>query len=565
MPVTTRTPRLVRSSKVMPCWIVLLTDRETHMRPLPFSFSSLSTFINCPRRYHAQYVLKVVKDDPDTPHLVWGNKVHKAFEDRQRSHVKLPPELAEHEEFMARLATLGGEHHPERKIAFGAGFANTDFFCPGAVYRGVIDHMVVGAGQHQVTIVDYKGLPLDTLISTPSGFTTMGDVQVGDMVHGSDGAAYPVTVKSQVSTRPCFEVVFDDKTRVVCDNVHLWPLKSGAVVPVTELVKGNEVQVARPVQMPEQHLPIDPYVLGVWLADGKHTSGEVSKPDQFIWDEVQRRGYEIGVDTGAKCPTRTIKGIRGHLATLGVMRNKHIPEVYLNASVSQRLDLLRGLMDGDGSANHVRSQAVFCGLNRRLVEDVQDLVASLGERGTWIEHRYSGFGRTGTGFRVVWRPIRFVPFLLPRKAAGVGSWGKGRSEYRRVVSVTPAAARETACIGVASPDNTYLCTRHRIVTHNTGKRNPKWLQLKLNAIWAFNTVPKATHVEMNFYWTQARETDSQIMTRDEWRGVWKRDVEPDLRQYVQAFKDDIWQPRRSGLCKAHCPVLDCEHNGRGAM
>lgn len=531
------------------------------MRPLTFSFSSLSTFVNCPRRYHAQYVLKTVKDDPNTPHLVWGNRVHKDFELRQRDGVPLPKDIAMHEPLMKQLEALDGEKKQEMKIAFGPGFKPTEFFGKDAIYRGVIDHITIAP--HQVTLCDWKGLPLDTLISTPHGFTTMRDVQVGDLVHGSDGVAYPVTVKSQTKVRDCFEIKFDDKSAVVCDDVHLWLLVDGSVVPVTSLRKGHNMVVAQPAQMPEASLPIDPYVLGLWLADGKHTSGEVSKPDQFIWDEVQRRGYEIGADTGREsCPTRTVKGIRGHLIRLGLMRNKHIPEVYLTASVTQRVDLLRGLMDGDGDANWFRHQAVFSNSARRLIDDVQVLVNSLGERGTTVEYTYTGFGKTGRAWRVCWRPQRFVPFLLPRKAAGVNGWGPGRSDCRRVVSVTSVEARETACIGVASPDNTYLCTERRLVTHNTGKRNPKWTQLYLNAIWAFNAYPTISHVEMNFYWTQVQATDTQRMSRDEWKRVWSTKIEPDLKQYVQAFQEDIWQPRRSGLCRAHCPVLDCEHNGR---
>ena len=533
------------------------------MRPLPFSYSSLSTFINCPRRYHAQYVLKEVRDDPDTPHLVWGNRVHKDFEDRQRDGKDLPADVAHHEDEMRKLDALPGEKTYEAQVGFTRGFKPTGFFAADVVYRAKIDWMAIT--KHQVTIVDYKGLPIDTLISTPDGFTSMSAVQVGDMVHGSDGVAYPVLVKSPVTMRPCFEVKFDDKTSAICDNVHLWSLANGSVVPVTELLKGHEMLVAAPVQMPSRDLPIDPYVLGIWLADGKHTSGEVSKPDEFIWREVERRGYELGVNTGKDggCPTRTIKGIRGHLTAMGLMRNKHIPESYHTASIEQRLDLLRGLMDGDGNANHVRCQTIFSNLNRRLIDDVAILVNSLGERGTVVEHTYSGFGKTGRAWRVNWRPVRFNPFLLPRKAKGLETWGPGRSWKRRVVGVTPVEARETACIGVGSPDNTYLCTAQRLVTHNTGKPNPKWLQLELNAIWAFNAHPQVSHVEMSFYWTQTKQVDTQVMRRHDWARVWKEKVEPDLRQYVQAFREDVWQPRRSGLCKAHCPVLTCEHNGRG--
>ena len=51
------------------------------------------------------------------------------------------------------------------------------------------------------------------------------------------------------------------------------------------------------------------------------------------------------------------------LRKLGLLHNKHIPQIYLRSSVEQRLELLRGLMDSDGSVNTVRRQCVFTNCN----------------------------------------------------------------------------------------------------------------------------------------------------------------------------------------------------------
>ena len=67
-----------------------------------------------------------------------------------------------------------------------------------------------------------KGLALDTLLATPTGFTTMADVGVGDTLLDETGNTCQVIGVSEINQRPCFELVFDDGTTVVADDVHRW-------------------------------------------------------------------------------------------------------------------------------------------------------------------------------------------------------------------------------------------------------------------------------------------------------------------------------------------------------
>lgn len=68
-----------------------------------------------------------------------------------------------------------------------------------------------------------KALPLDTPIATPQGWSTMGDLQVGDIVFGSDGSPVVVLGVSPVMRdHPCYTVCFDDGVEVVADAEHLW-------------------------------------------------------------------------------------------------------------------------------------------------------------------------------------------------------------------------------------------------------------------------------------------------------------------------------------------------------
>ena len=67
-----------------------------------------------------------------------------------------------------------------------------------------------------------KGLALDTLLATPTGFITMANVVVGDTLLDEAGNPCQVIGVSEISQRPCFELVFDDGTTVIADDVHRW-------------------------------------------------------------------------------------------------------------------------------------------------------------------------------------------------------------------------------------------------------------------------------------------------------------------------------------------------------
>jgi len=68
-----------------------------------------------------------------------------------------------------------------------------------------------------------KALALDTPLPTPAGWTTMGEVRVGDQLIGSDGRPTRVVAATEVvHGRPCYEVEFDDGTVIVADAEHEW-------------------------------------------------------------------------------------------------------------------------------------------------------------------------------------------------------------------------------------------------------------------------------------------------------------------------------------------------------
>jgi replicative DNA helicase len=109
----------------------------------------------------------------------------------------------------------------------------------GGIARGVptgftdLDEVTNGLHPGQMIVVAArpgmgKALALDTPLPTPTGWTTMGEVQIGDFLVGAEGLPTRVVAATEIMLgRPCFEVEFSDGTIIVADAEHQWPTESG--------------------------------------------------------------------------------------------------------------------------------------------------------------------------------------------------------------------------------------------------------------------------------------------------------------------------------------------------
>lgn len=542
-----------------------MSDTEDRGIRLSHSYSALKQFENCPQRYYRQRILKDVKDLGGEASK-YGERIHEMLERRLRDSEILPEEAARYEALCIGVEKLaqGGELHVEKELVLNADLTPTGWWDSDAWLRSKLDVLVIKGTD--AVVMDWKGLALDTKIPTPSGWTTMGDIAVGNTVFDAAGKQCRVMGKSAVKNIRCFKVTFDDGTSVVCDEEHLWKLHDGSVVGVRELmgrryarqrVKPPRIAVTAPLDTPEADLPIHPYVLGLWLADGKQTSGEISTPDDFIWYWIGECGYEVDLTTGGQntaCPTRTVRGIRGPLRELGLHEQKHIPPMYLRASLGQRIALLNGLMDGDGNANPARKQAVYTTTNKRLSDDVCELLASLGQRPLQSTTTQRGFGKTVTAYPVSFRPQRGInPFALPRKAERIDpEWGNGQSGTRVAVSVEEVPSVPTQCIAVDSEDHTFLCTERMVPTHNTGKRKPDFFQMEIFAGQVFKHFPDVQRVKTTLVWLKEMSMDHELYTRIDMAGIWGG-IMVATNRIEQALYFDNWPARPSGLC-GWCPA-----------
>lgn len=316
-----------------------------------------------------------------------------------------------------------------------------------------------------------KALALDTPIPTPTGWTTMGDIRVGDTVLGADGHPTTVTNATDVMTgRPCFKVIFDDRTEIIADAEHQWLTETrasrrarssalvgsgggrvrtsvGAQVRTTAEIRetvrcatadrraNHSIANTRPLQLPEADLLVAPYTLGIWLGD----------------------------DSTALAPSAE------SLCTLGVLNNKHIPMQYLRASEAQRRALLAGLLDSDGTVTNAGC-IQFTVTNRQLAYDTQELALSLGYRTGMATKKVKGSSEaTSTAYKLTFSSSDSV-FALFRKNQmhrdrDARPTAKRSSRY--IVAVEPVDSVPVRCIEVDNEQHLFLASRAFVPTHNS--------------------------------------------------------------------------------------------------
>lgn len=420
-------------------------------------------------------------------------------------------------------AILGNKETDLKKYGFGGKFlVNTNesleknnysildiekgVFPEYLVFRKSDDGILKVAGQvdllikdgNDISIIDYKGLPLDTEVLTNKGWSTIADLKVGDVVFDEDGKETTILHKSEIHNNPCYKIHFDNGDSIVADHEHRWKIafrtqKSHSrpdgykrVIMTTEELfkylqncKRTSATIPKilnpnPIEIPDKNLPIDPYVLGVWLGDGSKNCGGVTQiKGSPVWDEIKRRGYEVG-ENGQHNPDRenveirTIYGLRTSLRYLGILTKKGIPDIYYTASYRQRLDLLRGLMDTDGYYHAGRKRFVMSTGQEWQRDDLVRLLGTLGIKSTVFSTIRKIEDKKFQAWDVCFSTNDVNPFLTRNKEIEFPSTDK--NSFRNIKSVEPCGTVPTQCIEVDSPTHTFLCTNKCIVTHNTNKK-----------------------------------------------------------------------------------------------
>lgn len=343
-------------------------------------------------------------------------------------------------------------------------------------------------------VADYKGLPLTTPIFTNNGWKTMGTLSINDKVFDKDGRLTNIKVISDIKHKDCYEITFDTGEKIVSDFEHRWLISflrerkyKDAVFTSVELFdymenlpKGKKrhswkipkIRCANAIEINNVELPIDPYVFGVWLGDGHSVDGKITNMCDDIWSEIERRGYKLGNDISGGgaglASTRTVFGLTHELNKLGLLKNKHLPDIFLNSSFNQRLDVLRGLMDADGYYNKNRKRFVMATTKLWQADAIRMIASSLGLKTTILPCKKYIKEKIYDGYDACFTSDTINPFLVRNKDILITS-RNNFSKHRNIISVKKVKSEPTICIEVDSQTHTFLFGHSFIVTHNTNR------------------------------------------------------------------------------------------------
>lgn len=357
-----------------------------------------------------------------------------------------------------------------------------------------------------------KGTLKDSYVRIPGGRKKIEDLQIGDMLMAWDGTAAPLIGIHEQGKKDIYRFTFVDGRTVDVDDTHLWTvwdagkgrrgkwrtLDTVEIINRMEELKYAKNHLSIPLVLPDKvtvhaKLHLHPYLLGVLIGDGSFTDTSVGyfKPDNELHDRVEKLlppGSKFGVtyESGRRTIVRTEDfdsskhvTIRTRLERLGLFGKnafqKFIPEPYFNASHAQRLALLQGLMDTDGTAEK-KGNTYYSTSSEQLAKDVQKLAWSLGHIcniTTRDEPKYTYKGETRIGAKAYRVNIRSKePWLLfrdPKRISRVKDCTRGAKFNSKLaiynVEKLPDQ-KETVCLEIDHPDSLYVLDNY-VVTHNT--------------------------------------------------------------------------------------------------
>ena len=363
-----------------------------------------------------------------------------------------------------------------------------------------------------------KVQPFDSQIVTPNGFKNMGDIKVGDYVIGSNGKPTKVIGVYPHKNWQFYKVTFSDGVSCECGKEHLWAVnsyyqRSGKkyirgvsknrndkryvqdhsfkVLSLEDIVKKGlfkrgrhnfKIPMCSPVEFEKRNLSIDPYLMGYLIGNGNFngTTITVGKEDvdesskllsecNFKFNLHERKNRAFSLSYGANLKKELSKYFDLSLTSSG----KYIPEDYLYSSLEDRIAILNGLMDSDGTCMK-NGCSCFNTKSKQLAEDIKILVLSLGgfakvreKRAKYFNKKYNEIRDCGTHYEVtITLCDSSIPiFRLKRKQDRV-VYRTLRSDERFFDRVEKSRICDGQCIKVDAEDELYL-TDNFIVTHNT--------------------------------------------------------------------------------------------------
>lgn len=369
-----------------------------------------------------------------------------------------------------------------------------------------------------------KAQPLHAKIKTPSGWTTMGDINIGDQVTTPTGAvANVVGVFPQPTKKSIYKITFADGRQAESCNEHLWEIygkygdtyktaggnrgrkMASKVVDlqwIIDKMASNKATVRIPLVTPGDTTgldqPVDPWLMGFLLGDGSFAETKIahfSTSDAQILDLVRERleaeysiehisNYDYKIvnkslpqsEKGAICRKGTSRhfykkaindlGLRGTLS-----HTKFVPDIYKNGSTKQRLDLIAGLVDSDGHVTHTGAVSISTS-SEQMAKDIQEVVWSLGgiAKIATKNPTYTYKGEKKDGLPNYNISIRYPDpkklSKLDRKRNLLPDNYQYKNLKLAIKHIEYVGEQDAKCIMIDNAEHLYI-TDNYIVTHNT--------------------------------------------------------------------------------------------------
>lgn len=338
-----------------------------------------------------------------------------------------------------------------------------------------------------------KALALDTIVPTPTGWSTMENIQVGDQVLDANGLPTMVTAISDVQyDRDCYNVQFSTGEMVIADGEHLWEVvdtytRKTKILTTNQMLRTDivnqknqaryTVKTSKALVLPDADLIIDPYVLGVWLGDGETNAPSICNhvSDIQIINEVEKY-YNCSNITTESTSVDTKRYyfslLRTQLKSIGVFGKKHIPIQYLRSSYEQRLHLLQGIMDTDGYVNPITGGCELTLTCKLLADDCYHLIATLGLKPSITCRKING-KNPHTRWTIWFTPFSSeqLIFRLQRKVDNMKTLPHpsrlSSTKKRSIQVITKVESVPVKCIVVDNPEHLFLFGPGCIPTHNS--------------------------------------------------------------------------------------------------
>lgn len=339
-----------------------------------------------------------------------------------------------------------------------------------------------------------KAQPLSSIVYTPDGPKTMGDMKVGSVVCTPDGETANVIAVWEHKNKDVYKITFTDGTSTQCCIDHLWKVKKNRrnnkwkILDVKSMLSSGltesdgrpkwHIEVTQPVFFSKKELRINPYILGLLLGDGTliksvgltTTDNEIKEAfEEYVKERnLSIRQHGISYYSSSKQRKLNSNSIINDIKYYGLFgttsANKFIPMDYLLSSIEDRKELLRGLLDTDGYLS--KTVCEYSTISQSLAYDIKFLVESLGGL-CKIKRRYTSCqtGAKCLSYRV---SIVFTDnsklVKLERKRSS--SSRRVKPLTRKILSIEKIGKEDCRCITIDSVNQLYI-TDNFIVTHNS--------------------------------------------------------------------------------------------------